>query len=59
MNNYTGPASFKSQGALLVQVQSLGGWEGQVSWAAGLSRPGCASVIETGSTLTIQFIPLP
>jgi hypothetical protein len=59
MDNYAGPASFASQGPLLVEVRSLGGYEGQVSWAAGLSRPGCASVTATGSTLTFHFIPLP
>ena len=58
MDNYVGPVSFSSQGPLLVQVKSLGGWEGQASWAAGLSRPGCASVTATGSTLTFRFIPL-
>jgi hypothetical protein len=57
MDNYAGPASFTSQGPLLVQVKSLGGWEGQASWAAGLSRPGCASVTSTGSTLVFHFIP--
>lgn len=59
MQNYAGPVSFTSQGPLLVQVKSLGGWEGQASWAAGLSRPGCASVTAKGSTLTFHFIPLP
>ncbi len=58
-DNYAGPASFTSQGPLLVQVGSLGGYEGQVSWGAGLSRPGCASVTTAGSTLTFHFIPLP
>jgi len=59
MNNYAGPTSFTSQGPLLMQVRSLGGSEGQVSWAAGLSRPGCASVTASGSTLTFRFIPSP
>ena len=59
MDNYVGPASFTSQGPLLVQVRSLGGYEGQVSWGAGLSQPGCASVTATGSTLTFHFIPSP
>jgi hypothetical protein len=59
MDNYAGPVSFTSQGPLLVQVKSLGGWEGHASWAAGLSRPGCASATATGSTLTFRFIPLP
>jgi hypothetical protein len=59
MDNYVGAASFTSQGPLLVQIRSLGGNEGQVSWGAGLSRPGCASVTATASTLTFHFIPLP
>jgi hypothetical protein len=59
VDNYLGPGSFTSQGPLLVQVKSLGGSEGQASWAAGLSRPGCASVTSTGSTLTFHFIPSP
>jgi hypothetical protein len=59
MNNYAGPTSFTSQGPLLMQVRSFGGSEGQVSWAAGLSRSGCASVTATGSTLTFHFIPSP
>ena len=59
MDNYAGPTSFTSQGPLLLQVKSLGGWEGHVSWAAGLSRPGCANVTAKGSTLMFHFIPLP
>jgi hypothetical protein len=59
MDNYAGPVSFTSQGPLLVQVKSLGGSEGQASWAAGLSRPGCARVTSTGATLTFHFIPSP
>lgn len=59
MTNYAGPASFTSNGPLLMQVHSLGGWEGQASWAAGLSRPGCASVTATASTLTFHFLPSP
>jgi len=59
MDNYTGPTTFTSQGPLLLQVKSLGGYEGPVSWAAGLSRPGCASVTAAGSTLTFHFIPTP
>jgi len=59
MDTYAGPVSFTSQGPLLVQVKSLGGWEGQASWAAGLSRPGCASVTSTDSTLTFHFVASP
>ena len=59
MNNYAGPDSFNSTGPLLMQVKSLGGYEGQASWAAGLSRPGCAIVTATGSTLIFRFVQLP
>ena len=59
VNNYTGPDSYTSEGHLLLQVHSLGGWEGEASWAAGLSRAGCASVTAAGSTLTFNFIPSP
>jgi hypothetical protein len=58
MQNYVGPVSFSSTGPLVVQVRSLGGSEGQQSFAAGLSRPGCASVTAAGSTLTFHFIPV-
>lgn len=59
MTNYVGPASFASQGPLLLHVRSLGGSEGQVTWGAGLSRPGCANATASGSTLTLHFVPLP
>ena len=57
MQNYAGPTSFSSKGPLVVEVRSLGGSEGQESWAAGLSVPGCASVSASGSTLVFHFIP--
>jgi len=57
MTNYAGPTSFASSGQLIVQVRSLGGSEGQESWAVGLSRPGCARVTAAGSTLTFRFVP--
>ncbi|MFI5281970.1 MAG: hypothetical protein ACHQ0J_02430 [Candidatus Dormibacterales bacterium] len=56
MQNYAGPLSFNSAGPMVVQVRSLGGSEGQESWAAGLSRPGCAAVTSAGSTLTFHFV---
>lgn len=59
MNNYSGPTAFTSSGPVLLQVKSLGGSEGQASFAAGLSRPGCASVASTASTLTFRFIGSP
>ena len=49
----------RQEGPFLIEVRSLGGFEGQVTWGAGLSRPGCANVTATGSTLTFHFIPSP
>lgn len=56
--NYTGPEALTSQGSVLLEVRQIGDFEGVVSWAAGLSAPGCASVTTTGSTLTIRFVPV-
>src|SRR6266487_2217179 len=55
--NYTGPQSLRSSGPVLLQVQEIGDFEGVVTWAAGLSRPACANVVASGSTLTFRFIP--
>jgi hypothetical protein len=59
MANYAGPDQIAADGPLLLQVHTLGGSEGQVSWAAGLSRPGCTSVTATGSTLSFHFVASP
>jgi len=59
MSNYTGSKSLDSSGPLLLQVAELGDFEGYVSWGAGLSKPGCANVVASGSTLTFHFIPAP
>jgi hypothetical protein len=59
VENYTGPKMFDSTGALLLQVAEVGDFEGTVGWAAGLSKPGCANVNSSGSTLTIHFITSP
>ena len=56
--NYRGPEALTSQGSVLQEVRQIGDFEGVVSWAAGLSAPGCASVTATGSTLTIRFVPV-
>ena len=56
--NYRGPEALTSQGSVLREVRQIGDFEGVVSWAAGLSAPGCASVTATGSTLTIRFVPV-
>ncbi len=55
--NFTGQL-MGSGGPVLLQVQGIGDFEGVVSWAVGLSRPACASVTASGSTLTFLFIPL-
>jgi hypothetical protein len=57
--NYTGPKKLDSGGPILLQVASIGDFEGYVSFGAGLSKPGCASVTTSGSTLTLHFIPTP
>jgi len=56
--NYRGPEALTSQGSVLREVRQVGDFEGVVSWAAGLTAPGCASVTATGSTLTIRFVPV-
>ena len=50
--------SISSNGSLLRQVRATGDFEGVVSWAAGLSTPGCANVTANGSTLTFHFVPV-
>ena len=57
--NYTGPKTLDSVGPILLQVASIGDFEGYVSWGAGLSKPGCANVTTSGSTLTFHFVPAP
>jgi hypothetical protein len=57
--NYAGPKTLSSSGPLLMQVASIGDFEGYVSWGVGLSGPGCANVTASGSTLTFTFIAAP
>jgi hypothetical protein len=57
MQNYTGPTSITSQGPLLLEARAIGEFEGVVGWGAGLSKPGCANVAASASTLTFRFIP--
>ena len=57
IRNYAGPQTLTSDGSLLRQVQEIGDSEGVITWAAGLSAPGCANVTASGSTLTILFVP--
>jgi len=57
--NYSSPKTLDSGGAILLQMASIGDFEGTVGWGAGLSKPGCAYVITSGSTLTFHFVPVP
>lgn len=59
VTNYAGQPSITSSGPLLLQVNELGDFEGVVTFAAGTSKPACANVTASGSTLTFQFIPAP
>jgi len=59
VTNYAGQTSITSSGPLLLQASELGDFEGVVTFAAGTSKPACANVSTTGSTLTFQFIPAP
>ena len=54
----SGPSSFMPGGSLVDEIRRIGDFEGVVTWAVGLSVPGCASVTAGESTLTFQFIPL-
>lgn len=57
MQNYSGTQDFIANGKTLVEVRELGDYEGVVGWAAGLNKPGCASVVAGQSTLSFTFIP--
>jgi hypothetical protein len=58
-SNLTGvPKSLTSNGALLRQLSPVGDFEGVVSFGAGLSSPGCASVTRTQSSLVFHFVPV-
>ena len=54
--NYSGPKTLTSTGPIVLQVAEIGDFEGNVSWAVGLSQPGCATVTSGASTLTFHFI---
>jgi hypothetical protein len=57
--NYTGPASIKSQGPLLLEAREVSEFEGYVKWAVGLSGPACAKVTPAGSALAFHFVAAP
>jgi hypothetical protein len=56
VSNYTGAARLASSGPILLETGAIGDFEGIVSFGAGVSRPACASVIASSSTLTFHFI---
>ena len=56
VSNYNGPARLTSSGSILLEVGAIGDFEGVVSFGAGVSRPACASVTASSSTLTLHFI---
>lgn len=57
--NYTGPKDLTATGAILVEVREIGDFEGVIGWAAGLTKPGCANVTASGSTLVFRIIASP
>jgi hypothetical protein len=56
MSNYNGAARFTSSGPILLEVGAVGDFEGVVGFGAGVSRPACANVTASSSTLTFHFI---
>jgi len=58
-SNYTGQSTMTSTGPRLLQVGSIGDFEGTVGFGAGVSGPSCANVESGASTLTFHFIPQP
>jgi hypothetical protein len=59
VKNYTGPLDLTPGGTLLLEVREIGDFEGVIGWAAGLSKPGCASVTTGAASLTFHFIASP
>jgi len=56
ISNYNGAARFTSSGTILLEVGAIGDFEGVVKFGAGVSRPACANVTASSSTLTFHFI---
>ncbi len=56
VSNYNGAARFTSSGPILLETGAIGDFEGVVSFGAGVSRPACANVTASLSTLTFHFI---
>jgi hypothetical protein len=56
MSNYSGAARLTSSGPILLETAATGDFEGVVSFGAGVSRPACANVTASSSTLTFHFI---
>ncbi len=58
-SNYSGAARLTSTGPILLETGAIGDFEGVVQFGAGVSKPACANVSASGSTLTFKFIPAP
>src|SRR6266851_2074823 len=56
VSNYTGPARLTSSGPILLEAAPIGDFEGVVGFGAGVSRPSCANVTASSSTLSFHFI---
>ncbi len=56
VSNYTGPARLTSSGPILLEAAPIGDFEGVVGFGAGVSRPACANVTASSSTLSFHFI---
>ena len=56
VSNYNGPPRVTSSGPILLETGAIGDFEGVVSFGAGVSRPACANVTASSSTLTFHFI---
>ena len=54
--NYSGAARLTSSGPILLETGAIGDFEGVVSFGAGVSRPACANVTASSSTLSFHFI---
>lgn len=56
VSNYTGSGRLTSSGPILLETGAIGDFEGVVTFGAGVSRPACAHVTASASTLTFHFI---
>lgn len=54
--SYRGAMDVRPEGTVLREARQIGAFEGQVTWALGLSRPACIRVVEPfiGHVLTVD-----